>query len=34
MNMAELKDWFCHSCTVSLHSELKKQRVEKEAADG
>lgn len=33
MNMAELKDWFCHSCTVGLHSELKKQEGEKEADD-
>lgn len=23
--MAELRDWFCHSCTVGLHSELKKR---------
>jgi len=25
MNMAELRDWFCHSHTMGLHSEFRKR---------
>lgn len=30
MNMAELRDWFCHSHTMGLHSELKKRGEKRE----